>query len=78
MVNLNVSYNKLCYFVLKICKKIIFLICDEKPGVLPTFTISGGQINLGGVKSVILYIKFISSYKICKKKFALGGGHVPL
>ena len=44
------------------------------PGVLPTFTISGGTNQLWAVKSVILYIKFISSYKICKKKkFALGG-----
>ena len=46
------------------------------PGVLPTFTISGGTNQLWAVKSVILYIKFISSYKICKKKIR-SGGHVP-
>ena len=46
------------------------------PGVLPTFTISGGTNQLWAVKSVILYIKFISSYKICKKKIRCGG-HVP-
>ena len=40
----------------------------------------GGQIYLGGVKSVILNVKFTSSYKIYIKNFALGGAmsvHVP-
>ena len=32
----------------------------------------GVQIYLGGVKTIILYIKFISSYKIYIKNFALG------
>ena len=45
-------------------------------GVLPTLTISGGTNQPWGVKIVILYLKLISSYKICKKKLLLGG-HVP-
>ena len=49
------------------------------PGVLPTFTISGGTNQPWGVKSVILYI--YNSYphiKFAKKKFALGGTFPPL
>ena len=47
-----------------------------RTGVLSTFTILGGTNQSCGVKSIILYIKFISSYKISKKKL-LWGGHVP-
>ena len=47
-------------------------------GVLPTFTISGGTNLSWGVKSVILYLKFISSYKIYIENFALGEDISPL
>ena len=62
------------HFILDFCHLIYKISFRGAPNI---HNFRGDKLTLGGVKSVILYIKFMSSYKICKKKFALGGDMSP-
>ena len=71
---INIELSPISYFIVWFEVNTFWLEnLSATQGVLPTFTIWRGTNQPWGVKSVIFYIKFISSYKICKKIICSGG-----